>query len=151
MLPTVVVAFFASLAIFLFVLILVGLERRKRKRFLLPTFRAWIDKVLFVGRDYSGDKLNHFVRYILQLHWYYGIHSFLRGILTTIAKFYSYIENILETNRNKARQIRREKRLVENDPDNHLTHIASNRVETALTPTQQRKRKNKELEGKHWK
>jgi hypothetical protein len=82
---------------------------------------------------------------MITLSWYYSLHTFLRLSLQFIAGIYNFIEAILHRNRDKARQIRRERKQAERS---HLTVLAEHKVETELTPHQKAKRKEKALNGK---
>jgi hypothetical protein len=69
----------------------------------------------------------------------------LRLSLQFIAGIYNFIEAILHRNRDKARQIRKERKQAEKS---HLTVLAEHKVKTELTPNQKAKRRAKALSGK---
>lgn len=139
--------FGVSIFVFIILLMVVKKERRRGRRFFASRIRSWLD----IRADKAGNWVvvswDHFVKYIVQLHWYYSIHSVLRGILRLITAFYSYFENIFERNRKRAKQLRAEKR--ELGELNHLQQVAEHKEDTALTPAQKRKLRHKKLEEKH--
>ena len=136
-----------SVSVFFFLLVIVGLERRRGRRFIAVRLRGWLDeKVNNVGSSIIRN-WEHFLKYILQLHWYYSIHSVLRTCLRFITAFYAYFENLFERNRNRTKQLRAEKRQL--NEMNHLHQMAEHKEDTALTPSQKKKLRNKQLEGKH--
>ena len=90
---------------------------------------------------------NHFVRYVVQLNWYYSIHSVLKTILIAIQAFYSSFEKMFERNRSRAKKLRMEKRQLTSI--SHLSQMADHKADTALTPAQKKKLRHKKLEEKH--
>jgi len=62
-----------------------------------------------------------------------------------LVTFYTYFENIFENNRKRTKQLRAEKR--ELNEFNHLQQMTDHRKETALTASQQKKLKDKNLKG----
>lgn len=147
MISSVATAFSVSIFVFISLIFLVQKERQRGRRFFASDARGWLDKMFDrIGKSLV-DNWNHFARYIVQLNWYYGIHSFLKTLLRVIVAFYTYFENMFERNRSRTKQLRFEKR--ELNELNHLNQMAKHRKDTALTPAQKRKLKQKELEGKH--
>lgn len=140
-LTTLAVSFFT----FLFLTIFTQQERRRGKRFFAVRARAWLDRV--VDRIYQSVswKVGHFTKYIVQLSWYYGLHSLLRGLLKGMIALYTYFEDLFERNRARTKQLRAEKKQL--STHNHLQQIADHRVETALSVAEQRKLKKQKLEG----
>lgn len=147
MITSAVVAFVSSLLVFCILLMIVRGERRRGRRFLLANFRMWLDSRLDVLIGYLSRKYDHFVRYVLQLNWYYSIHSVLRMWLRMIVKLYTYFEDVFENNRTKTKKLRAEKRQIKTIT--HLQQMADHKVETALTPSQKRRLRHKKLEEKH--
>lgn len=122
-------------------------EKKRGKRVALSRLRGWFDGVVAtIGRRIVGT-WRHFVRYIIQLGWYYGLHSFLQAVLKTLVRFYEGIELVFEENRRRAKQLRAERRKETQATPSHLTEMAQHKVDTALTPAQQRRLKDKELKG----
>ena len=139
--------FVISIFVFLILLLVVQIERRRGRRFFASRARAWLDdKADRIGK-WIVTSWDHFIKYIVQLHWYYSIHSLLRGILKLIVAFYSYFEHVFERNRKRTKQLRAEKRQL--GELNHLQQMAEHKEDTALTPVQKRKLRQKKLEEKH--
>ncbi len=128
-------------------MIVVEKERRSGRRFFAASFRDWLDEVVFGVENWIVTSWGHFVRYILQLHWYYSIHSVLRTILQMIVAVYSYFENIFEHNRTRTKKLRAEKRQL--SERSHLQKVAEHKRETALTANQQKKLRQQKLEDRY--
>jgi hypothetical protein len=125
--------------------ILVHKERRRGRRFFASNVRNWLDQKVSGGSDLLLRGWEHFDKYVVQLNWYYSIHSVLKTILRALVAFYTYFENIFESNRKRTKQLRAEKRQL--NEFNHLQQMTNHRKETALTATQQKKLKDKKLKG----
>lgn len=137
----------ASIALFGALLVMVQAEKKRGKRFLLAGLRGWLDHHLaLIGLRITGV-WDHFVKYIVQLGWYYGIHSFLKAILATLVAFYERVEHVFENNRRRTKQLRAEKKNGITEPTGHLAEMAQHKADTALTPAQQRKLKATHLRG----
>jgi hypothetical protein len=125
---------------------LVHKERRQGRRFFGIKLRDRLDSFV----EETGEKISkgweHFSKYIVQLNWYYSIHSVLKAMLRVIVAFYTYFENIFEQNRERTKQLRAEKRQL--NESNHLKQMTSHKEDTALTPAQKKKLSHKNLEGK---
>lgn len=140
-------AFTISTLVLILLLALINKERRQNRRFFASNFRGWLDiKVEKVGNWFISS-YDHFVKYVVQLHWYYSLHSLLKTILKFLVAFYTYFENIFENNRIKAKKLRAEKKQL--GEKNHLQHMAKHKEDTSLTPAQKKKLSQKELEGKN--
>ncbi len=134
-----------SVALFIFLMWAVAVERKRGKRFLFTRVRAWSDKhVAAIGLRITLA-WDHFTKYFLQLSWYYTVHSFLQAILKAIVAFYERIEHTFEVNRSRTKQLRAEKSQV--TTQNHLTEMTKHKIDTALTPAQKRKLRDKQLRG----
>lgn len=137
----------ASTVLFVLMMVAIQAEKKRGQRFLLASVRGWLDtKIAYTGRRIA-ELWDHFTRYIVQLGWYYGIHSFLRAVLATLVASYERVERAFESNRQRTKQLRAEKKQVTATSANHLTEMAQHKVDTALTPAQQRKLKRTQLEG----
>jgi hypothetical protein len=136
-----------SLSGFVLVLWLVHVEKKRGKRLLLPGLRGWFDGVLATAGLRLVQTWDHFVKYILRLGWYYGLHSLLQATLRTLVSFYEKVEHVFETNRRRAKQLRAEKQHTIIASDTHLTEMARHKAETTLSPAQQKKLKDTQLEG----
>jgi len=139
-------ALLVSLVIFTVLAVVTQYERRRGRRLFASGFRTWLDGVVDAISYILLKSLNHFTRYIIQLNWYYSIHSVLRTLLQGMIAVYTYFENIFERNRARAKRLRAEKRQL--NENNHLQQMTNHRVETALTPTQQQRLRSQKLEGK---
>jgi hypothetical protein len=138
------IIFGASIVLFLVLYLLVGLEKKKEKRLVLSGLRKGLDN--FLDFIFSKVAINwrHFTKYVVQLHWYYSIHSVLKGILRVIVAFYTYFENVFENNRRRTRKLRAEKKKLRTN--SHLDQVAEHKEETALTTKQKQTLRNQKLE-----
>jgi hypothetical protein len=147
MIQAAVTFFVMSIGVFALMLILVQVERKKQKRLFAAKLRGWLDKKIKGFELWLVRTWNHFVRYVLQLNWYYSIHSILKTLLLAIQMFYTSFEKIFERNRNRTKKLRMEKRQL--NSLNHLSQMADHKVDTALSPAQKKKLRHKKLEEKH--
>lgn len=147
MIQTAVTFFAMSIGVFALMLIVVQVERRRQKRLLAARVRGWFDKKIRGFESWVVQTWNHFVRYVVQLNWYYSIHSVLKTFLLMIQVFYASFEKIFERNRNRTKKLRMEKRQL--NTVNHLSQMADHKADTALTPAQKKKLRHKKLEEKH--
>jgi hypothetical protein len=145
MITTATITLLISSLVFLVLTLLVHKERRRGRRFFAVKFRNWLDGRVSTGSQLLFRGWEHFNKYIVQLSWYYSIHSVLKTILKMLVTFYTYFENIFENNRKRTKQLRAEKR--ELNEFNHLQQMTDHRKETALTASQQKKLKDKNLKG----
>jgi hypothetical protein len=146
MITSALLAFLGSGIVSVILFITVRMERRRGRRFFAAGFRGWIDGKVDIIGGWLARSLNHFVKYILQLNWYYSIHSVLRTILRLIIAAYTYMENIFEKNRSRTKKLRAEKKQLKDT--NHLSQMAAHKESTTLTPAQQQKLRKKNLEGR---
>lgn len=137
----------ASIVVFLLLVTIVYGERKRGRRYFASRLRNWLDEKI----DSFGKKLirsfEHFVKYILQLHWYYSIHSVLKALLQVLVKFYTHFETLFERNRARTKILRSEKKKL--NSTNHLSQMAAHKEDTELTPSQKKKLRHKNLEGRH--
>ena len=147
MYDTALIAFITAIVFFIILSGMVRKERLRGRRFFAGGLRVSLDAFVESTAKSLGSKWQHFSRYIVQLNWYYSIHAFLKGILAVIVKFYTFFEDKLERNRKRAKQLRAEKRQL--NEVNHLHQMTKHKEDTALTPAQKRKLKKKNLEGKY--
>lgn len=139
--------FVISVVFFTTLVLITSKERRLGRRLFASGFRSWLDMVLGFVYDAISKRARNFYRYILQLHWYYGMHAILKNILRVIVAAYTGMESLFERNRRQAKRLRAEKR--HQNELNHLTQMSAHKAETALTPAQQKKLRAKQLEGKY--
>lgn len=141
------IAFATSFLAFITLLLMVTKERVRERRFFAPVLRRWLDlKVGMLGQGLLNS-WDHFIKYIVQLNWYYSIHAVLKNLLKLIVAFYTYFESMFERNRTKTKQLRTEKRKL--NELNHLYQMAEHKKGTALTDVQKSRLKKKKLEGKY--
>jgi hypothetical protein len=146
MIETAATVWLISLVTFATLVLVVRQEQKRGKRYLIPGVRSWLDDRVLQAGNLLARAWEHFSKYILQLNWYYSIHSILKGILKTLFAFYRYFENIFERNRTRTKQLRAEKRQL--SEYSHLQQMSDFKHETALTESQKKKLKQKHLEGK---
>ena len=137
----------ASIGIFILMLVVIHLERKRAKRFFGGKVRDWFDQKVTTLELWIVSTWEHFVKYVLQLHWYYSIHSVLKAILHAIQLCYFSFEKVFERNRARAKKLRAERREI--SELNHLRQVADHKEETALSETQKQKLRHKKLEEKH--
>ena len=146
MIATAATTWLISLVTFIVLVLLVHSEQSRGRRFVGAGWRGWLDHQVAKLGDLLLRAWEHFSKYILQLNWYYSIHSVLKGILKTLFAFYRYFENIFERNRTRTKELRAEKRQL--SEYSHLQQMTEHKSETALTEAQKKKLKHKHLEGK---
>lgn len=142
-----VLYFLVSVGVFVALLLLTSKERGRGRRLFARGLREKLD--VWCERLFArvSDAIAHFLRYIVQLHWYYSIHSVLKGMLRVIVAVYTGVESMFERNRKRTKELRAEKR--QQNELSHLKQMSDHKAETALSPAQQRKLRDKQLEGKY--
>jgi hypothetical protein len=138
------ILFTASTIGFLVLLVVVKKERSRKERFFAAAPRAWLDQLVSRAETRLQNGWRHFARYVVQLHWYYSIHSVLRGTLRCIVAVYTYFEDIFERNRQRTKRLRAEKREV--NELNHLRQMATHKQATALSAAEKKKLRRRKLE-----
>jgi hypothetical protein len=142
-----ITTFIVSSILFIGFAFLVQVEQKNARRLVGERFRDTLDK----GVQKSGVGLRrrwrHVMRYVVQLGWYYGIHSLLRGILKVLISIYSFFEQMFERNRLRTKQLRQE--LKRHIHKSHLTEMAEHKAETSLSPEEQEQLKKQKLEDNH--
>jgi hypothetical protein len=147
MTETAATLFIVSLSVWIVLLVVVSLEQRQGKRFFMKRFRRWLDVVFLQVGQKVKDAWSNFIRYVLQLGWYYSIHSLLRTSLKVLHRMYEYVENHFENNRKKAKVLRAEKR--NKFSDSHLGQVAEHKAKVALTEAEGTELRNQKLEDTH--
>ena len=137
----------ATTSTFVVWFVLVSIEQRRGSRILLGGARARLDQLCVKIALQFRRSYEHFSKFVVQLGWYYSVHSFLRTILRLLIATYEYFESHFEQNRKRAKELRAERRRQQRQRT-HLTEMAEHKAETALTPAQQKKVKKDHLEGK---
>lgn len=139
--------FITSTILFFVIALVVQVEERTARRFIGGQFRDKIDVRLGQLIHRFDTHWKHLSKYILQLGWYYSIHSLLRTVLTILVSVYDRIERIFEHNRSRTKQLRKElKRQLEKT---HLTHIAEHKAKVSLSKEEQERLKTEKLEQNH--
>lgn len=127
--------------------ILVTVETRRGARFGVTTLRSNADSFLGKFESILQRGWAHFVRYIVQLHWHYGIHALYRSGLLFLQHLYQILEEKFEHNRQRTKWLRAEKRRATTSPViNHLETMVAHKEATALTVSQKKALKKKSLE-----
>ncbi|MBP6924432.1 MAG: hypothetical protein KBC62_00845 [Candidatus Pacebacteria bacterium] len=147
MLTTAITTCITFLVLFVVMAVVVRAEEIREKRFFLSGTRQNLDKKLLGVHTALDDMWHHFVRYIVQLGWYYSMHSLLKTILRVLVSVYTYIEHIFEKNRQKTKVLRKEWK--QKTRQTHLTQIADHKAETALSSTEKATLRQQKLEEDH--
>jgi uncharacterized membrane protein len=142
-----ITTFVISSILFIGFALVVHVEQKNAHRLVGGRLRATLDR----GVEKSGSELRrrwrHVMRYVVQLGWYYGIHSLLQAILKVIVTVYSFFEQMFERNRLRTKQLRQE--LRRHIHKSHLTQMADHKAETTLSPEQKTQLKKEKLEDNH--
>lgn len=147
MIGTAATFFAASIGIFVLVLFVVRQERKNKQRFFAGKIRGSLDKWVLSVEAWILKSWEHFVKFVLQLNWYYSLHSLLKTILKALQAFYFSFEKVFERNRARTKKLRAERRQI--SEVNHLRQMSHHKEETALTDSQKKKLRHKKLEEKH--
>ncbi len=143
-----VVVFSISAVAFVGYALLVTLEEKNARRLVGGRFRGRLDlRIESAGHQFEYH-VKHVSRYLLQLGWYYSVHSVLRTILAALVSVYAYIEGIFERNRSRTKELRKEFRRQLNKKT-HLNHIAEHKEKTALSSEEKQVLKKRKLEQDH--
>ena len=136
--------FILTVCVFIFYAIFLSIEKRRKKRLILGTFRAFIDSVIINITNWLRYWLKYLGRHIIKLSWYYAIHRFLRLILTILVRMYDGIESLFLQNRNRAKVIRIERRMIKNG--GHFDKVADHKRNSTLSEEEKRELLAKKLE-----
>ena len=138
--------FILSIVTFILCAWVIAIETRKGERLFLTSCRAWLDRIVDAVTIFFVTRLTYLGRHIIKLSWYYGIHKFLRFILTGLIKAYDLLEVAFMRNRDRARTLKYEKRTLEQMKPGHLGQMAEHKASTALTEAQKKRLLQKKLE-----
>lgn len=147
MLGTAITTCITFLVLFVVMAVLVRVEESKRRRVVLVGARNFLDRKIVALYTWFDNLWHHFVRYVVQLGWYYSIHSLLRTVLRVLVSVYTYIETMFEKNRERTKHLRKERK--QKIKQTHLTQIADHQAETALTQAEQVALRKQKLEEDH--
>ncbi len=139
------IALFGTVAFWLALSYVVGVETVRRERVMLVVFRSYLDRVLLRLFERGTLVIRYVDRRIIRLSWYYSLHSLLQAALRVVVSLYDYLEKIFHINRKRARAIRAERR-IRKESSGMLQSVALHKETTALTPTQKKKLRTKKLE-----
>ncbi len=134
MLETAITTCVTFVVLFVVVAVLVRAEEVRGRRIILASLRDSIDKTLHRFHLWLESTWSHFMKYVVQLGWYYSIHSLLRAILSVLVSIYTYVEAVFERNREKTKHLRRERKQKQ---QTHFSQIADHKADVALTPKEQ--------------
>ena len=98
---TALIVFIAAVVVGTIYAMVVVKERRRGRRFFAVKFRNWLDEKIYRVGTWLVTSWEHFSKYIVQLNWYYSIHSFWKAMLKATAGIYTYFENHFERNRRR--------------------------------------------------
>ncbi len=133
-----------SLVLFIFLAWFFSFEKKRDKRF-FQTLREYLDNIVSKTAVYLALKWTYVERHIIKLSWYYGVHKVLRLTLGLLVKSYDYLEEAFTSNRDRARQLKIEKRNLNRD-SGHLGQVADHKASVSLSPQQKKKLLQKKLE-----
>ncbi len=142
-----VTTFIISSILFMGFAFLVQLEQKNASRFVYGHLRESLDRGVEKGGAELRRRWRHVIRYVVQLGWYYGIHSLLRAVLKVLISVYSFFEHMFERNRVRTKELRQE--LKRHISKSHLTEMADHKAETTLTQEQKTQLKKQKLEDNH--
>jgi hypothetical protein len=138
--------FVVSTIMFMMLTIFVQYEQRRGGRLLFVGMRNWADTNLVQANLWLKKQWRHFVRYILQLGWYYSLHSFLQTVMRVLVAVYDFLEAHFERNRLRTKHLRAEKHRKVNK---HFAAVAEHKAEVALSPEEEKSLRQQKLEEKH--
>ena len=141
------IPFGVSVLVFCALVFLFHMERRRGNRLFAVSLREKIDALVNDAGAFLQRQWRHLVRYVLQLSWYYSLHSLLKNLLKLLVAVYTFFEQLFEKNRKRTRALRAEKK--ELHASNHLRQMSEHQEETALTATQKRRLRKRKLEERH--
>jgi hypothetical protein len=125
--------------------VLVQIEQKRGQRLFASRLRSFIDLILDRIIRRLAIWYVSITRHRMKLSWYYSIHAILLSLLSFLATIYHKIESVVIANRDKAKQIRKEKQSFKKT---HLTAIAEHKENVQLSPKEKTRRKNESLKGR---
>ncbi len=127
--------------------VLTNVEERRGRRLFLGGLRTGLDNSFASVHKYLLKKIRHVSRYQIILNLYYGLHTVLKSCLRFVAHFYFLLEKRMENNRERVKNLRREKRQAEIiNPTSKLDHLAVHKENSQLTDREKRHLKRKSLQ-----
>jgi hypothetical protein len=141
------IIFASSIILFAAYAVMVRVEHIHARRLVGTRLRNSLDIKITRVEEKWGNNWKHLSRYMLQLGWYYSIHSLLRTVLQVLVSVYTYIEHVFEKNRVRTKQLRKE--LKKHVAQSHLTHMAHHKEKTAMSNQEQTEMRARTLENDH--
>jgi hypothetical protein len=120
-------------------------ERRAGRRFVLSQVRSLLDSGIVSIAQGLKRFFVYITKYIITLSWYYSLHAFLRLTLKSLASMYYVVERLTHQNRDRAREIRRERK---RGSRSHLEVLTEHKDDTKLTEQQMKKLKDNAINQK---
>ena len=139
--------FGGSIVLFSLYAALVAVEQRNARRVFGGRLRAGLDSRIVTLEARWSSRWKHLSKFIVQLGWYYSIHSLLATVMRVLVSVYNRIEHIFEKNRTKTKQLRKE--FKKHLRESHLTKIADHKEATALSQEDQETLLKTKLEQDH--
>lgn len=139
--------FLASVVLFGVGAFMARSEEKRARRLVGARVRASLDTGIIRFEERFARRWRHMMRYIVQLGWYYSIHSLLAGLMRVLVSIYDSIEQVFEQNRTRTRELRKE--FKHHRQQSHLTEIAEHRESTALSHEEQVALRHKKLTEDH--
>jgi hypothetical protein len=130
MITTAITTSVTLVVLFVVVAVVVRVEDNRGRRVILASLRDSLDVALHRFHLWLDNTWSHFMKYVVQLGWYYSIHSLLRAILSVLVSVYTYVEAVFERNREKTKLLRRERKQKQHT---HFSQIADHKADVALT------------------
>jgi len=128
--------FLTSVGIFVVLAGFFSLEKKLKKRIIFSGLRGWLDRVIEKNISVFSFYFRYLYRYVLQLSWYYGLHKFLRFVLTILVKAYNWLEGIFINNKDRARVIKKEKKVLKQNST--FSAIEKHKKDTSLSEAEKK-------------
>ena len=140
------IIFIASAVLLIAVAVMVRAEELRARRFIGGRVRAVLDTGIIHFEERFARKWRHLSRYMVQLGWYYSIHSLLVAVMKVLVSLYEGFEQIFERNRARTKLLRKE---FKTHQQSHLTAMADHKEAVALSPDEQIALREKKLTEDH--
>lgn len=126
-----------------------SIEAGRGQRLFLSSPRKGLDN-LITGITNAISRAMHYVsRYLITLNWYYGLHAIFKTCMRFVAGIYFAIEKRMETNRQRVKFLRKERRRRSQwgNPRTRMHEMTDHKKATELSDTEKKKLKKKSLEA----
>lgn len=134
-----------AIGLFFVYAIFFSIEAKLGRRIIFGGFRDFIDRVLVKITTVLSRGINFIVNHIFKLFFYFIFHKFLRLLMTGLVKTYDYLERVFIQNRQRAKRLKIEKKLLSQrklaakNQQGHLQQVARHKVDVALTAPEKKK------------